>query len=944
VDQPLVRGAPTPVPVLVGSTVSHYTFLSLIGAGGNGEVYLAQDQRLDRQVAIKVLSPHLLTDERARRRFRREALTLSRLNHPNIATIHDFESTEDRDFLVMEYVPGETLSGRIERGPLSERDVVHLGIQLMQGLAAGHAQGIIHRDLKPRNLRVTADGHLKILDYGLAQFVAATAADLTTRTGGATGKDFEGTPVYMAPEQLRGLPADERSDLYSAGEILFEMATGRRPFAAPNMFLLMEHVLNQPTPSPRALNATLSVQFEEIVLRALEKLPEQRYQRASDFATDLGSLTPTSTQIPGRPRKRSFKTYVALLAGVAAAAIVGWRLVSEQPDPAVLAFSPRDWVLVADVAGASGPSGQAAREALTLALQQSRHVNVLPRERIIAALQRSERPPNAALDEATALDLCRRGIAKVLLSPTVEAAAGSWRITVRALDAGGRLLFVERAEVGSNGDMLSTLDHVAGQVRRALGESVAQIAGSRPLAEVTTHSTEALTYYSKAIDEGARGNLLDAEGSLSAALDRDPEFAMAHYQLARVYLKRGVAVKERQQLEAAYSWREKVTDRERHQIEAAYYDNRDDYERAEQSLRTLVGLYPDDANGHYELGLGLAFLGKSAEAAGQFREAFRIDPFFGAAYSRLVLLLAEMNQNDEALAVSVQGVQRNLSTPELRWGRAMALFGLDQLPEARREFAAMAASAQPSEQVIGRLYASRLSIYEGQFAAATASLDQAVRVDRQSSHTYPERVGRYLLGRLALLRGDRAGALQQARDLTAGQEVRVEHLHHAGHLQILGDAVAAAQQTLKQLQTISSERPNAFTRSCTLLLEGEIAARTGGLVRAADLFKEADAAFPVYRAHAGLARLAEARQDWQSAAAEWRQVVAARGDILRHGFPADLVLGHLQLARANAKLGRVEDAQAGYNRVIAAWQQGDDTALRRRVLEESGQLGDGRAK
>lgn len=934
-DQPLVRGSATPVPALVGCTLSHYTFLSLIGAGANGEVYLAEDERLRRQVAIKVLSPHLLTDERARRRFRQEALTLSRLNHPNIATIHDFESTDDRDLLVMEYVPGETLSDRIERGPLPESDVVRLGIQLMQGLGAAHAQGIIHRDLKPRNLRVTTDGHLKILDYGLAQFSAATAADLTTRTGGASGGPFEGTPVYMAPEQLRGLPADERSDVYAGGEILFEMATGRRPFAAPNMVLLVDQVLNQPAPAPRTINVTLSLQLEEIVLRALEKRPDQRFQRAGDFEDRLRWLTRGAQHDPIPPRRRPMKAYVVVLVGIGAAAMAAWRLLPLEPVPAVLAFSARDWVLVADVADASGPSSQAVREALTLALQQSRHVNVLPRERVIAALQMMERPPDAALDEATALALCRRENAKVWLSPTIETAAGGWRITVRALDVAGQLLFVRGADVDSNRDMLASLDVLAGQVRGALGESVAQIAASRPLAQVTTHSTEALERYSRAIDESALGNLSEAEASLRAALVHDPEFAMAHFQLARVYLKRGLAVEERQQLEAAYTRRAKLTDRERHLIEASYYDNRDDYDKAEQTLRTLVGLYPDDANGRYELGLGLAFNGKTTEAAKELTEALGIDPFLSPAYSRLVLLLAETNQNAEALKVFDEAARRKLSTPELRWGRAMAFFGLDQLPQARGEFDAMAASAQQSEQVIGRLYASRLLIYEGRFAAAADDLDQAVRADRLSSHTYPERVGQYLLGRLALLRGNQTEALQHARDMTAGQEVRVEHLHHAGHLQILGGSVASAEKTLKRLLDISSERPNAFTRSCTLQLEGEIAARRGHVGPATDLFKEAAAAYPTYHAHVGLAQLAEGRLDWRSAAAEWRQVVAARGDILRYGFPADLVYAHLQLARASARLGQMADARAGYDRVIAAWQHGDDTLLRRRVLEES---------
>jgi len=938
------RGPATSVPELVGCTISHYTFLSRIGAGGHGEVYLAEDERLHRQVAIKVLSPHLLADERARRRFRQEALTLSKLNHPNIATIHDFESTSDRDLLVMEFVPGETLSERIQGRALPESDAVNLGIQLMQGLTAAHAQGIIHRDLKPGNLRVTPDGHLKILDYGLAQFSATTAADLPTRTGGATGTPFDGTPGYMAPEQLRGLPADERTDLYSAGEILFEMATGRRPFSAPNTFLLVDQILNQPPSELRAINGSVSLQLEEIVLRALEKDPDQRYQRAKDFEAALRRLARRGPRSSKPPSARPSVKYYGWVAASTVVVVTLWHLFSPEPAPAVLAFNPRDWVLVADVVDASGESQKVLREALTLALQQSRHVNVLPRERVVAALQRMERPAHAALDEATGLELCRRENAKVLLAPAIEAAADGWRITVRALDAGGHLLFVQRAAVGSIEGVLASVDELAGRVRHALGESVAQIADSRPLAQVTTHSTKALERYSRAVDEAARGNLSEAEASLRAALDIDPDFAMAHFQLARVYLKRGVALEERRHLEEAYKRRARLTDRERHQIEADYYDNRDEYQKAEQSLRTLVGLYPDDANGRYELGLGLAYNGKTTEALVQIREALRIDPFLSPAYSRLALLLAEANQNTEALTVFDQAAQRNLVTPELRWGRGMAFFGLDQPVKARDEFDAMARSAQQSERVIGQLYSTGLLIYEGRFAAVAGDLDGAIRADRQSSHTYSERFRRYQLGRLALLQGNQREALQQAREMTTGEDVRVEHFHHAGHLQTLAGAIESAEGTLKRLRGMWKERPNAFTQSCTFQLEGEIAARRGHGDRASHLFKEADAAFPTYHAHVELAQLAERRSDWQSAAAEWRQVVAARGAILRHGFPVDVVIADLQLARANARLGRIADARAGYSRVIAAWQNSDDKSLRSRVLEESIRLSDGRMR
>ena len=229
-----------------------------------------------------------------------------------------------------------------------------------------------------------------------------------------------------------------------------------------------------------------------------------------------------------------------------------------------------------------------------------------------------------------------------------------------------------------------------------LGESLDQIATSRPLAQVTTRSTDALERYSRAVDQAARGNLAEAEGSLRAALAADPAFAMAHFQLARVYLALGARSEEIQHVEAAYANRHRVTDRERYLIEAAYAEHRDEFERAERSLRTLVGLFPDDGAGRLELGLGLGTNGKLAEAAAQLREALRLDPYSALAYSQLALVLAVDNRNAEALQVAESATARVPDTPGLRWSRGMALFGLDRTGDARRQFERRRRRARPA--------------------------------------------------------------------------------------------------------------------------------------------------------------------------------------------------------------------------------------------------------
>ena len=597
----------TPSTPLVGCTLSHYRFLSLIGEGGTGQVYLARDEHLHRDVAVKVLSPGLLADEQARHRFRSEALTLSQLNHPNIATIHDFETVGERDLLVMEYVAGETLGERIARIPLAEEEIISLGTQLAQGLAAAHARGIIHRDLKPSNLRITPDGFLKILDYGLARLAPARLTDLSTRTGSVAESVFAGTPGYMAPEQLRGESPDERADLYTVGAILYEMVTNRRPYSASNLFELVNQVVHTAPPPPRTINPRVSIDLEHVILKLLDRSPGLRYQRAEDLEVDLRRLDRGATVRPEAPAW--WRRRVALSTVAALAMVLLWLAWNGSPPP-VTAFSARDWVLVADVQEKKDGPALAVREALTVTLQQSRYVNVLPRERVILALQRMERPTHARLDETTALDLCRREGAKVLLIPSVEAAGESSSIIVRGLDANGRLLFVERTRIKPGGDIIAAVDDVAARVRKALGESLDQIAASRPLAQVTTPSLEALERYSRGVDQAARGDLTDAEGSLRAALVADSRFAMAHLQLARVQLKLGHRESEQEHLEAAYVDRSRLSDRERYLIEAAYAEHRDEFEQSERSLRTLVGLFPDDATGRYELGQGFVATGK----------------------------------------------------------------------------------------------------------------------------------------------------------------------------------------------------------------------------------------------------------------------------------------------------------------------------------------------
>ncbi len=287
-----------------GQALGHYRVLEKIGAGGMGEVYRARDEHLDRTVAVKVLPPGALADQAARKRFRKEALALSRLNHPNIATVYDFDTQQDRDYLVMEYVGGEALRDKLSAGPLPESEIARLVAQVAEGLAAAHEEGVVHRDLKPEKLRITTEGRVKILDFGVAKLLGPVSAAMATETGGET-RTLAGTLPYMAPEQLQGEAVDARTDIYTAGVVLYEMATGRLPFRDQLSTTLADAILHKGPIAPGRLNPEVSPRLEQIILKCLEKDPGDRYQRARDLLIDLRRLSnPATTALAGQRRPR----------------------------------------------------------------------------------------------------------------------------------------------------------------------------------------------------------------------------------------------------------------------------------------------------------------------------------------------------------------------------------------------------------------------------------------------------------------------------------------------------------------------------------------------------------------------------------------------------------------------------------------------------------------
>ena len=327
---------------MIGRELKQYRIVEAIGAGGMGEVYRAHDTKLDRDVALKVLPLGSLADENARKRFRKEALALSRLSHPHIASLHDFDTSEDgTDFLVMELVTGPSLDAKLRRGPLPERDVVRLGARSLRALVAAHEQGIIHRDLKPGNIKLTPDGLVKVLDFGLARVAVAPVDGASTDSVSGL---VAGTPPYMSPEQLLGKDVDARTDVYAAGVVLYEMATGRRPFGEASGPQLVAKILSEAMPPPREVNPGLSPQLEQVILKAADKDRELRYQTAKELLVDLerlaaGTAAASAHGSGATPRakplghgRRLMKTGVVAAALIAVVGAAGaWMLRPREP-------------------------------------------------------------------------------------------------------------------------------------------------------------------------------------------------------------------------------------------------------------------------------------------------------------------------------------------------------------------------------------------------------------------------------------------------------------------------------------------------------------------------------------------------------------------------------------------------------------------------------------
>lgn len=930
------------VPSLTGLTVSRFRIGERLGGGGMGEVYRARDSKLGRTVALKRMAPALRDDPASRRRFLHEAERTSRLNDSHIAAIYDVLEQGQDILLVMEYVEGETLRQRLRR-PLTLQQFLEIAVQCAQALVAAHEHGIIHGDIKPENIMLTPAGQVKVLDLGLARHLprsdrSSTMDRFTT---------LAGTPAYMAPELLREEIPDGRADLFSLGVVFYEALAGRNPFLTGTFIATSERILHHhPTPVS-LLNSHVPPALQAIVTRLLAKDPRQRFTSASELLAALLTLQPQShttsvclTPLPLRRRlwirfASAFLVLAMLTFALRSPAIYRWL------HPPVL--QPRSSVLIADFdnPGHEPVPDQALREALTISLQQSRYFNVYPRSRMYEALQLMQRGDATRIDENLAREICRRENVPLLLAGSIVRLGGSFQITLRALDpARDELLFAETSRPADTPALFAQMDALASRMRSRLGESLAGIRrNSRPLAQVTTHSLDALQLYSQAADLTAQGKPDEAPPLLRTALDLDPQFAMAHLRLGEYY---GWIVGKNPQalaeLTQAFQLRQNVSERERLLIEAAYFETRENYDRAGQSLRSLVGLYPDDPDAHYQLARQYYNLNQLPAAIAELRRALQLNPDSPPIHGRLALCLARNNQPQQALEAVEIARRRGLHSPYLPWSAGLARLALDDVSRAREQFLLLTRGSE-TERELGHYYLAIADLYQGKLHSAVPSLTAGVNTAPASSRTL-HLLDRGLLGHVFLLQANSPAASRMADQILASppSALQTSDFTDAGLLFAEAGNLPRARYVLHRLDLIRRETPTAWNHSCFYGLEGAIALAAGHPVQAVVSLQVGVSRYPHPELHRNLARAYEQQHDWPRAIEQWQLFLARRGEILQNDFPPDLALAHLQLARALRRLNNISQARSHYQTFFSMWRQADDLPIRRLAAREFQQL------